>query len=179
MTERIGTCWQNAKPIKFKLADDKIIQSICWQSYENSIIQAILNNMNLSQLSDKLQSVEKVIQFCQEKNLLAKLKVAGHVSILAIKKNEKKPMPGDVEIPNAERRLHCAKGRFSKLAIAQILKLKYLWSHEMATVKNIRRECGINSTHTLIDWSSCVLSAYFDSFRYRPVNAHESSALSR
>ena len=41
--------------------DDKIIQSMCGQSYENSIIQAILNNMNLSQLSDKLQSVEKVI----------------------------------------------------------------------------------------------------------------------
>ena len=44
------------------------MQSICWQSYENSIIQAILNKMNLSQLSDKLQSMEKVIQFCQEKN---------------------------------------------------------------------------------------------------------------
>ena len=53
--------------VKFKQADDNIIQSICWQSYENSIIQAILNNMNLSQLNDKLQSVEKVIQFCQEK----------------------------------------------------------------------------------------------------------------
>ncbi len=63
----------------------------------------------------------------------------------------------------------------SKLAIAQILKLIYLWSHEMATVKNIR----INSVHTLIDWSSCVLSAYSDSFRYRPENARESSALSR
>ena len=53
--------------MKFKEADDKIIQSICWLSYENSIIQAILNNMNLSQLSDRLQSVKKVIQFCQEK----------------------------------------------------------------------------------------------------------------
>ena len=61
-----------------------MIQSICWQSYENSIIQAILNNMNLSQLSDKLLSVEKVIQFCLEKNLLAILKVVGHANILAI-----------------------------------------------------------------------------------------------
>ena len=68
-TERIGICRQNALPIKFKQADDKITQSICSQSYENSLIQAILNNMNSSQLSDKLQSVEKVIQFCQEKNL--------------------------------------------------------------------------------------------------------------
>ena len=71
--ERIGICQQNAEPIKFKQADDKIIQSICLQSYENSIIQAILN-MNLSQLSDKLQSVEKVIQFRQEKKLIGKIK---------------------------------------------------------------------------------------------------------
>ena len=63
--------------------------------------------------------------------------------------------------------------------IAQILKLIYLWSHEMATVKNIRQECGINSAHTLTDWSSCVLSAYSDSFHYRLGNARESSALSR
>ena len=30
-------------------------------------LQTIVNNMDLSQLSDKLQSVEKVIQFTQEK----------------------------------------------------------------------------------------------------------------
>ena len=30
-------------------------------------LQTIVNNMDLSQLSDKLQSVEKVIQFSQEK----------------------------------------------------------------------------------------------------------------
>ena len=65
------------------------------------------------------------------------------------------------------------------LVIAQISKLIYLWSHEMATVKNIRRECGINSAHTLKDWSSCLLSTYSDSFRYRPGNTRESSALSR
>ena len=47
-----------------------MIQSICWQSYENSIIQAILYNMNLLQLSDKLQTLEKVIQFCQEKKMV-------------------------------------------------------------------------------------------------------------
>ena len=58
----------------------------------------------------------------------------------------------------------------SKLAIAQILKLIYLWSHEMARVKNIRQECDINSAHTLTDWSSCLLSAYSDSFRYQPGN---------
>ena len=98
-------------------------------------------------------------------------------------------MSGDVEIPNAGRGLHyskgrglhCAKGRFFsrvKMAIAQMLKLIYLWSHEMAMVKNIRRECGIKSAHTLTGWSSCVLSAYSDSFRYRPGNARESSALS-
>ena len=62
--------------MKCKLADDRIIQSICWQSYGNSIIQAILNNTNLSQLSNKLQSVEKVIQFCQEKKqLIGKIKI--------------------------------------------------------------------------------------------------------
>ena len=67
----------------------------------------------------------------------------------------------------------------SKVAIAQILKLIYLWSHEMATVKNIRRECTINSAHNLTDWASCVLSAYSNSFRYRPRKDRESSALSR
>ena len=67
---------------------------------------------------------------------------------------------------------------FLPVQTGQILKLIYLWSHEMATVKNVRRECGINSAHTLTDWSSCILSAYSDSFRYRPGNARESSALS-
>ena len=65
-------------------------------------------------------------------------------------------MPGDVVIPNTGRGLHCVKGRFfsgSKLGFAQILKLIYLWSHKMATVKNIRREGGINTADTLTDWS--------------------------
>ena len=96
------------------------------------------------------------------------------------KKKEKKLCLQMSKIPNAGRGLHCAKVRFfprSKLAIAQILKLIYLWSHEMATVKNVRRGCGINSAHTLTDWSSCILSAYSDSFCYRPGNARESLAL--
>ena len=42
----------------------------------------------------------------------------------------------------------------SKLGIDQILKFIYLWSHNMATVKNIRRESGINSVHTLTDWKN-------------------------
>ena len=41
-----------------------------------------------------------VIQFCQEKTLLAKLKVAGHPCNLK-KKNEGKVMPGDAVTPNA------------------------------------------------------------------------------
>ena len=48
----------------------------------------------------------------------------------------------------------------SKLTIAQMLKLIYLWSHEMATVKNIRRECGINSADTLT--SGCVMVSKLD-----------------
>ena len=179
MTERIGIC-QNM-PIKFKQADDKTIQSICWQSYENSIIQAILNNMNLSQLSHKLQSVEKVIQFCQEKKLISKIKscrTCEHPRHLKKEKSYAWRCRNTKCIMWASLR----EGTFfsrSKLTMAQILKLIYLWSHKMATVKNIRRECGIKSAHTLTDWSPCVLSAYPDSFRYRPGNARESSALSR
>ena len=51
-------------------------------------------------------------------------------------------MSADVEIPNAGHEETFFS--LSKLAISQILKLIYLWSHEMATVKNIRRECGFN-----------------------------------
>ena len=47
--------------------------------------------MNLLQLSENLQCAKTVIQVCQEKkNLLAKSKVAGHVSILSTKKKKKK-----------------------------------------------------------------------------------------
>ena len=41
---------------------------ICHKTHQTKPNQAILNNMNLSQLSEKLLSVEKVIQFCLEKS---------------------------------------------------------------------------------------------------------------
>ena len=162
-------------------ADDKIIQSICWQSYENSIIQAILNNMNLSLLSDKLQSVEKVMQFCQEKNLLAIFKSCRTCEHPCHLKKMRKSYAWRCRNTKCWTWTALREGTFfsrSKLAIAQILKFIYLWLHEMATVKNMRRERGINSVHTLTDWSSCILSTYTDSFRYRPGNARETSAIS-
>ena len=136
--------------------------------------------MNLSQSSDNLQSVEKVIKFCQEKKKIGKTKSCWTCEHSCHLKRMIKSYA--CRCRNTKCRMWTAlrEGTFfsrSKLAIAQILKLIYLWSHEMATVKNIRRECGINST--LTDWYSCVLSAYSDSFRYRPGIARESSALSR
>ena len=81
-------------------------------------------------------------------------------------------MPGDVEIPNAGRGLHCAKGRFSKLAIAQILKLIYLWAHEMATDKNIRRECGIQLS---VYPDRLVFMRFVGIFRFFPLSARKRS----
>ena len=138
--------------------------------------------MNLSQLSDKLQSMEKVIQFCQEKKLIGKIKSCRTCEHPCPMRKMRKNYAWRCRNIKCRTWTALREGTFfsrSKLAIAQISKLIYLWSNEMATVKNIRRECGINSAHTQTDWSSCVLSAYSDSFRYRPGNAHESSALSR
>lgn len=42
----------------------------------------------------------------------------------------------------------------SKLTIKVILKLIYLWAFELATEKNVRRECGISSSHTITDWKN-------------------------
>ena len=59
-------------------------------------------NMNLSQLSENLQCAEMVIQFCQEKNLIGKIKscrVCEHPCHL--KKNKVKVMPGDAVTLNA------------------------------------------------------------------------------
>ena len=124
--------------------------------------------MNLSQLSDKLQSVEKVIQFCQISGKIKSCRTCKHPCHL---KKMRKSYAWRCRNTKCRTWTALREGTFfsrSKLAIVQISKLIYLWSHEMATVKNIRRECGINSAHTLTDWSSCVLSAYSDSFRYRP-----------
>ncbi len=59
-------------------------------------------NMNLSQLSENLQCAEMVIQFCQEKNLIGKIKscrACEHPCHL--KKKWGKVMPGDAVTPNA------------------------------------------------------------------------------
>ena len=56
----------------------------------------------------------------------------------------------------------------SKLGIDQIIKLIYLWLHEMATVKNIRRECGINSSHTLTDWKNFMRDIHAEYFLRNP-----------
>ena len=40
------------------------------------------------------------------------------------KKNEKKAMPADVEIPNAGRGLHCAKGRFLRVQTGHYSNIK-------------------------------------------------------
>ena len=104
--------------------------------------------MTLSQLSDKLQSVEKVIQFCQEKKMMGKIKIYRTCQHPCHLKKMRKSHAWTCRNTKCRTWTALREGTFfsrSKLAIAQILKLIYLWSHEMAIVTNIRRECGINS----------------------------------
>ena len=103
--------------------------------------------MNLSQLSDKL-SVEKVIQLCQEKRLIGKIKSCRTCEHPCHLKKMRKSYAWRCRNTKCRTWTALREGTFfswSKLAIAQILKLIYLWLHVMATVKNIRQEYGINS----------------------------------
>ncbi len=59
-------------------------------------------NMKLSQLSENLQCAEMVIQFCQEKNLIGKIKICRACEYPCyLKKKWGKVMPGDAVTPNA------------------------------------------------------------------------------
>ena len=59
-----------------------------------------------------------------------------------------------------------------QLAIAQTLKLIYLWAHEMATVKNIRRECGIQLS---VYPDRLVFMRFVGIFRFFPLSARKRS----
>ena len=59
-------------------------------------------NMNLSQLSENLQWAEMVIQFCQEKNLIGKIKSYQACEHPCHQRKWGKVMHGDAVTPNAE-----------------------------------------------------------------------------
>ena len=127
--------------------------------------------MNLSQLSDNLQSAEKMIQFCQEKNLIGKIKSCRACKHPCNLKKMRKSYAWRCQNTKCRTWTALREGTFfsrSKLGIDQILKFLYLWSHEMASVKNIRRECGINSAHTLTEWKNLMRDICAEYFLRNP-----------
>ena len=56
----------------------------------------------------------------------------------------------------------------SKLNIWQIVIILYMYSHQTATVKNLRHECNISSPNAITNWRNYVRDIYAEYFLRHP-----------
>lgn len=130
--------------------------------------------MNFTMLNEQLRTSDGVLNFCQEHKLLATSKkcvTCGTICNLVTREDTSDGFTWRCTASICQRRLSIRTGTFfakSKLAMACIIKIIYLWAFERASKKDLQRECGVKSAHTIADWKKFLRDICQDHFVRNP-----------
>jgi len=130
-----------------------------------------VSNLNLREISILTGNTEDAIIWCREYGLLKRSRPCNTCG---------RDMPQHIQGNKTDGcRFFCCKkevsireGSFftgSKLHIWQIIHVLYMYSAQTATVKNLRIECRILSSHAVTNWRNYVRDIYAEYFLRNPL----------
>ena len=134
-----------------------------------------VSRMNLRELHAATSSTADAIEWCRLHGLLARRKdcaACGSPMVESADQKRNDRVRWRCRDRNCRREVSIRDGSFlgdgSKLEIEKIVDVLYYYSYEMASVKNLMRECGIAS-EAAVNWRNFVRDIYGEYFLQHPL----------